>query len=243
MPHDQIIVVPPTQRGSDRAVAIGTVPADEYNRRRGGADNGDRMNADTERCPARWAPTGGPGRRHRMRCVAVSAMVAALAIALAGCSSSTTPTSTSTSTSTGTGTSTSTGTGTTPSASSTSPASSGTPSSYPAGKEQLCQARDQLKTSVASLTNPSLLQQGTVVIKAAVDQVQTDLNAVVAAGTQDYQPQVTALQSALQQLQSATGNLGNGNVSQNLQAVGTAIAATGTAAADLFGQLQATCGS
>lgn len=231
MPHDQIIVVPPTQRGSDRAVAIGTVPADEYNRRRGGADNGDRMNADTERCPARWAPTGGPGRRHRMRCVAVSAMVAALAIALAGCSSSTTPTSTSTSTST------------TPSASSTSPASSGTPSSYPAGKEQLCQARDQLKTSVASLTNPSLLQQGTVVIKAAVDQVQTDLNAVVAAGTQDYQPQVTALQSALQQLQSATGNLGNGNVSQNLQAVGTAIAATGTAAADLFGQLQATCGS
>jgi len=235
MPHDQIIVVPPTQRGSDRAVAIGPVPADEYNRRRGGADNGDRMNADTERCPARWAPTGGPGRRHRIRCVAVSAMVAALAIALAGCSSSTTPTLTSTSTSTSTST--------TPSASSTSPASSGTPSSYPAGKEQLCQARDQLKTSVASLTNPSLLQQGTVVIKAAVDQVQTDLNAVVAAGTQDYQPQVTALQSALQQLQSATGNLGNGNVSQNLQAVGTAIAATGTAAADLFGQLQATCGS
>ena len=232
MPHDQIIVVPPTQRGSDRAVATGPVPADEHNRRRGGADNGDRMNADTERCPARWAPTGGPGRRHRIRCVAVSAMVAALAIALAGCSSSTTPS-----------TSTSTSTGTTPSASSTSPASSGTPSSYPAGKEQLCQARDQLKTSVASLTNPSLLQQGTVVIKAAVDQVQTDLNAVVAAGTQDYQPQVTALQSALQQLQSATGNLGNGNVSQNLQAVGTAIAATGTAAADLFGQLQATCGS
>ena len=26
MPHDQIIVVPPTQRGSDRAVATGPVP-------------------------------------------------------------------------------------------------------------------------------------------------------------------------------------------------------------------------
>src|SRR5664279_644858 len=86
MPHDQIIVVPPTQRGSDRVVAIGPVPADEKNRRRGGADNGDRMNADTARCPARWVPTGGPGGRHRMRCVAVSAMVAALAIALAGLS-------------------------------------------------------------------------------------------------------------------------------------------------------------
>ncbi|HZM65379.1 MAG TPA: hypothetical protein VFC16_03640, partial [Nakamurella sp.] len=80
-------------------------------------------------------------------------------------------------------------------------------------------------------------------IKAAVSQVQTDLGAVVAAGKQDYEPQVTAVQSSLQELQTAVGNLGNGNVTQNMQAVGTAIAATGTAAADLFTRLKATCGS
>ena len=39
------------------------------------------------------------------------------------------------------------------------------------------------------------------------------------------------------------GNLGNGNVTQNMQAVGTAIAVTGTAAAALFTQLKTACGS
>lgn len=115
--------------------------------------------------------------------------------------------------------------------------------SYPAGKEQVCQARDQLKTSTTALTNPSLLTGGSTAIKAAVDQVQTDLTAVAAAGKQDYQPQVTAMQSSLQQLQTAVGNLGNGSASENLKTIGTAIAATGTAAGDLFTQLKTACGS
>ena len=51
------------------------------------------------------------------------------------------------------------------------------------------------------------------------------------------------MQSSLDELQTAVGNLGNGNVTQNLQAVGTAIAGTGTAAAALFTQLQTACGS
>jgi len=115
--------------------------------------------------------------------------------------------------------------------------------SYPAGKEQVCQARDQLKTSTTALTNPSLLTGGSTAIKAAVDQVQTDLTAVAAAGKQDYQPQVTAMQSSLQQLQTAVGNLGNGSASENLKTIGTAIAATGTATGDLFTQLKTACGS
>ena len=52
--------------------------------------------------------------------------------------------------------------------------------SYPAGKEQICAARDDLKTSLAALTNPSLLLGGTAGIAAAVKQVQTDLDAVAA---------------------------------------------------------------
>ena len=66
---------------------------------------------------------------------------------------------------------------------------------------------------------------------------------MVTAGKQDYEPQVTAVQSSLDKLQTAVGNLGNGNVTQNLQAVRTAIAGTGTAAAALFTQLQTACGS
>ncbi len=112
-----------------------------------------------------------------------------------------------------------------------------------AGKEQVCAARSQLQTSVTALTSTSLLSEGTTAIKAAVDQVQTDLNSLSAAAQQDYRPQVDAMQSALQQLQAAAGALGNGNTADNLTALGSSIAATAAAAQDLFSQLQASCGS
>ena len=115
--------------------------------------------------------------------------------------------------------------------------------SYPAGKEQICQARDQLKTSITTLTDQKLLTAGTTAIKASVDQVQTDFDAVKVAGKQDYQAQVSDMQDALQQLQTAVGDLGNGETASNLRAVGTAITATGAAAEDLFTQLKTTCDS
>jgi hypothetical protein len=129
-------------------------------------------------------------------------------------------------------------------ASSSSPVSSGASSStnYPAGKEQICQARDQLRTSITKLTDQGLLAAGTTAIKAGVDQVQTDLDAVKAAGKQDYQTQVTNLQEALQQLQTAVGDLGNGNSAENLRAVGKAITLTGAAGEDLLTQLKTACG-
>ncbi len=121
----------------------------------------------------------------------------------------------------------------------TSPASG----SYPADKAALCQARDQLKTSIAALTNPALLTGGAEGIKAALTQVQTDLQGVLAAGKQDYQAQIDALQSSLTSVQTAAGQLGNGGGAQTLLAVGSAISATGTAASSLFNELTAACGS
>ena len=118
-----------------------------------------------------------------------------------------------------------------------------TSSTYPAGKEDVCQARDQLKTSVTALTKPALLTGGSAAIKAAVDQVQTDLDALKAAAKTDYQPQVDALQASIKQLQTDAGNLGNGSVGQNLTTVGTDIAAVGTSSTDLFTQLKTSCGS
>jgi hypothetical protein len=149
--------------------------------------------------------------------------VAVLTVAVVGCSSNTSASKTP--------------------ATSAAPATAGPTTSYPAGKEQICQARDQLKTSVAALTNPTLLVGGASAIKAAVDKVQTDLSAVKSSASQDYQPQVDAMQTAVQQLQTAAGNLGNGNVSDNLKAVGTAIAKVGTTSSDLFTKLRTACGS
>jgi cytochrome c556 len=128
-------------------------------------------------------------------------------------------------------------------ASSSSSAGSSGSTSYPAGKEQVCQARDQLKTSLDALIDPSLLAGGTSAITAAVDKVQSSLAALKTAAKQNYKPEVDALQTSLQQLQSAVGNLGNGNVSQSLQAVGSAIAKVGTTSGDLFTKLKAACGS
>jgi len=224
-------------------------------------DHAEMAEMSDETAPG--APRGGPrppsrSRRRRgpVRSVVVSAAAAALAVAVAGCGSGTTPSTTTSTSTAGSPSSASTSTAGSPSSASASTAgSAGSASasestagsagstSYPAGKEQVCQARDQLKTSTTALTNPSLLTGGSTAIKAAVDQVQTDLTAVAAAGKQDYQPQVTAMQSSLQQLQTAVGNLGNGSASENLKTIGTAIAATGTAAGDLFTQLKTACGS
>src|SRR5450631_3015334 len=202
-------------------------------------DHAEMAEMSDETAPG--APRGGPrplsrSRRRRgpVRSVVVSAAAAALAVAVAGCGSGTTPSTTTSTSTAGSPSSASASTAGSPSSASASTAGSAGSTSYPAGKEQVCQARDQLKTSTTALTNPSLLTGGSTAIKAAVDQVQIDLTAVAAAGKQDYQPQVTAMQSSLQQLQTAVGNLGNGSASENLKTIGTAIAATGTAAGDLF---------
>jgi hypothetical protein len=173
--------------------------------------------------------------RSRARSSGVVAIVAALALIAAGCSNS--------STSSSSGAASPSAAATSTAATSASGTKSSAPASYPAGKEQVCEARDQLKTSLAALTNPALLLGGTAGIQAAVKQVQTDLDAVAAAGKQDYAPQVTAVQKALTQLETAVTNLGNGGGTENLTAVGTAIAATGTAAGALFTQLQTGCQS
>jgi hypothetical protein len=179
-------------------------------------------------------------RRVPVRAWRVAAVLILIAAGIAGCGSGTTATSSSSS-STTTTTTTSSSASSASSAKSTTGAS--TSASYPAGKEQICQARDELRTSITALTDQGLLAAGTTAIKASVDQVQTDFDAVKTAAKGDYHSQVTDLQDALQQLQTAVGNLGNGDAAANLLAVGKAVTATGAAAEDLFTQLKTACGS
>lgn len=127
------------------------------------------------------------------------------------------------------------------STSSTSATTTASTSTYPADKQEICQARDQLQNSVSALTNPSLLTKGSAAITDAVNQVKTDLTNVETAANQDYQPQIQALQTSVDDLQTAAGNLGSGNVAQNMTAVGTAIASVGTDASSLFTQLETSC--
>ena len=171
----------------------------------------------------------------RARSLGAAAVLSLVAAVTAGCGSGTTSSASS---------SPSAATTSSPSAVSTSSMSATSGSiSYPAGKEDICQARDQLRTSITDLTNTQVVAGGTNAIKAAVGQVQTALDEVKAAAKDDYQAQVTAVQTALQDLQAAVANLGSGDAGDNLRAVSQAITTTGAAAETLFTQLKTACGS
>ena len=155
----------------------------------------------------------------------IVALVAVAAVALGGCSSSS-KTSSSATTAAGSATT-----------------AAGSATTYPAGKEQVCQARDQLKSSIEALTKPSLLMGGTSSIKAAVTKVQDDLTSLKAAAKTDYKPQVEAVQTSVKDLQKTVSDHSNKSVSQNLQDIGTAIANVGTTSSELFTQVKTSCGS
>jgi hypothetical protein len=171
----------------------------------------------------------------RVRSLGAAAVLSLVAAVTAGCGSGATTSASS---------SPSAAASSSPSAAASSSMSAASGSmSYPAGKEDICQARDQLKTSITDLTNTQVVAEGTNAIKAAIGQVQTALDAVKAAAKDDYRAQVTAVQTALQDLQAAVANLGSGDATNNLRAVSQAITATGAAAETLFTQLKTACGS
>ena len=132
--------------------------------------------------------------------------------------------------------------GTTTNASGTSTSAS-TSSSYPAGKEQVCAARDQLKSSITSLAKPSLLTGGTAAITSALDEVQSRVDAVKTAAKQDYQPQIDDVETSLKALRTSTAKMGDRSLSQNLQTVGNDVANLGTAMEALNAKLRTACGS
>lgn len=169
----------------------------------------------------------------RARSLGAAAVLSLVAVLTAGCASGAAPSASSSASAAASSSMAAT--------SSMSPTSGS--ASYPAGKEDICQARDQLKTSITDLTNTQVVAEGTNAIKAAIGQVQTALDAVKAAAKDDYRAQVTAVQTALQDLQTAVANLGSGDAADNLRAVSQAITATGAAAATLFTQLKTSCGS
>lgn len=126
-------------------------------------------------------------------------------------------------------------------ASASASSSAGTGTDAP-DQAQLCQARDELRTSLGELTDPAVLSQGASAIGAAVDAMQNDLDAVVTSARPELKPQLDAVQASLEDLRTAVGNLGDGSLTQNLQAVATAASGVGSASTDLLSELNEICG-
>ncbi len=172
-------------------------------------------------------PRRAPAGKHPIRAAATAAMVVLTLVLTACSSSSNSPTVTSGSADAQ------------PSSTAPEPGAS----TYPVGKEDVCQARDGLSASINPLTDPALLTGGTAGTQAAVGEVQTHLTALVAAGKDDDGPPLDALQTALDQVQIAVGEVGNGHAATALVGIGTAIGSVGTAASNLFTALRTTCGA
>ena len=104
-----------------------------------------------------------------------------------------------------------------------------------------CAARDSLKTSVQGLADPSLLTGGKAGIQDAVDQVSSDLDDVVSSTKDANQADVDATKDAIADLKTAIGDVGDGSLTANLQAVGNALAKVGTTGEKLVSSLGADC--
>ena len=201
------------------------------------SDPAHLVGADRSLAAAERPASPGRPRRLSHRAFGLSAGAVLTISVLAGCGS-TNPAATTSSTAPAGSTSTSAsasaaGTGLSASAS----------ASYPAGKEEVCEARDDLKTSITALTDTKLLASGTEGIKAAVADVKASLSAFVGAGKESYKPEVDSLQSAIGGLETALDNLGTSTAGGEIASITGAALAAQQAASALFTKLTAECGS
>ena len=132
--------------------------------------------------------------------------------------------------------------GTTASATaSTTDTTSDTTSDGPAtGSGDVCADREALRSSIDALRDVDLVAQGTDGVRAAVADVKDDLAALRESAGDELRPEVEAVQDALEDLETAAGDLGSGGARAAITAVGDVVSSSQT----LLDSLQeGACGS
>ena len=104
-----------------------------------------------------------------------------------------------------------------------------------------CKARDDLKASVKALASPALLTGGKAGLQSAADDVKSDLDAVVSSTKDADQSDVDATKAAIDDLKKAISDVGDGNLTSNMQAIGSALANVGSTGEKLVSNLGADC--
>jgi len=116
-------------------------------------------------------------------------------------------------------------------------------SSTTTAKQAVCADRDNLKKSVDDLKNLSVASEGKNGVESALKKVKTNIDALGQSAKAAYKPDVDAVKSALDQLQSAVDNFGNQSISQSVQDIGTAISKVGQTTGVLESEVQSGCPS
>lgn len=126
---------------------------------------------------------------------------------------------------------------TTTAATTTTPAASTNPGPVGSASAELCSARDELRASISDLSNVDVVKNGTSAITSALDEIKQNLADVRSAAGSDVQPQIDALQSAVDQLQAALGGSGAGRIPAVVSAVRD-VATTGATLLRSLGNLK-----
>jgi hypothetical protein len=107
-----------------------------------------------------------------------------------------------------------------------------------ASNAELCSARGALKQSIQDLGNFDVIQNGTSGLDAAVNKVRDNLDAVKSASHGQLQPQVTALQNALDQLGKSISNLSSGGSITDVVNAARSVGQAGSNLADALSNLK-----
>ena len=121
--------------------------------------------------------------------------------------------------------------------------STSTTTTTEAGKAAVCTARDDLKQSVGDLGDLSVAEEGKSGVTAAVTTVNQDFEELQSVASDTYKPQLDDVKSALDELQTAVGNLGSGDLGQETQDAGAAISKVSETTTTLFTTLEEECPS
>jgi len=113
-------------------------------------------------------------------------------------------------------------------------------SSTTTAQDAVCADTTELKNSVTDLTDLDLTS-GKSEITAGLNKVEKNIDALGDSAQADLQPEIDDVKDALNELQTAVKNFGDGNLTDNLQDAGSAIANVGSSAGDLLGSLDTQC--
>jgi hypothetical protein len=94
--------------------------------------------------------------------------------------------------------------------------SSSSSSSSTTPKQKVCADKDALQSSAKHLVDPSVLSGGKSSINSALDDVNHDLDSLKTSAKASLQPQVDAVQSAVDQLKTAVQGFGSGSLASNI---------------------------
>ena len=103
----------------------------------------------------------------------------------------------------------------------------------------VCADREALRSSVADLTDVDLVAEGTNGVEPAVEAVKEDLAALRSSAESELEPEVQAVEDAVDELETAVADLGSGGAAE----AATAVSDLAEAASTLLDELdQGSCG-